>query len=67
MELEKVPSILVFGEPVSLSNYVPNCDARTGYFLPKQCLVDKKECWCVSKLGKEIKNTRSTETISCPG
>ena len=64
-ELEKVPSILIHGEPVFLFDYVPNCDAKTGYFLPKQCLKDKKICWCVSKLGKKIKETRTGENISC--
>ena len=63
-ELQKVPTIIIRDEPIFVSNYVPNCD-ETGYFLPKQCLKNKKECWCVSKLGKEIENTRSTEAISC--
>ena len=64
-QLQNVPSILVDGEPVFVTNYVPNCDAVTGYFLPKQCLVNTKECWCVTKLGKKVKNTKNAQNILC--
>lgn len=62
--LKSIPTLLIHGEPFFFS-FVPRCDTKSGYFLPEQCSKDESECWCVSKLGKEIKNTRSKGHVSC--
>ncbi|XP_069478248.1 thyroglobulin [Ambystoma mexicanum] len=49
------------------TSYVPQC-SDSGEFLPMQCDLEMKQCWCVDAEGMEIYGTRQPGKISqCPG
>lgn len=54
-------SVLVKGVPMFGPKYMPTCD-KEGYYAPMQCFRHKNECWCVDRLGNEIKNSRDKRT-----
>lgn len=48
--------------------YIPQCTIF-GNYMSQQCNQNTGECWCVTKMGQEIPNTRTprgAQPIQCP-
>jgi hypothetical protein len=46
--------------------YIPQCDAEDGSFSAVQCHTSTGYCWCSSRDGAEIANTRVRGVPTCP-
>lgn len=55
---------LSHGRSTGKAIFIPRCH-KNGYYLPLQCLVRNKQCWCVDEEGKEKKGTRTRGITEC--